>query len=744
VGFGVLLFLAMTFAAVAVRAQTLTTLYNFCSRGSICLDGFYPYGGVAEGSDGNFYGTTSCGGSNPDSYNYCYGVGAGSFFKITPGGTLTTLYNFCAQPGCSDGFFPTVSPVQGSDGDIYGTTNNGGDARCSLYGCGTVFRMTPAGALTTLYKFGQGFDGIGPQSSLIQGKDGSFYGTTVQGGSNSSACGEPGPYGGCGTVFKIAPDGTLTTLYSLCSLANCTDGFEPKAPLVQGSDGNFYGTTSAGGANNAGTVFKITPTGALTTLYSFCGQSACKDGEMPLAGLAQGGDGSFYGTTYCGGTSAAYVAPCNGDGAGTIFKITPAGVLTTLYSFCAQPGCTDGEHPTAGLLRGSDGNFYGTTEEGGVNGGGAAGDTGGTIFQMTPAGTLTTLYSFCAQSNCTDGRYPVAPLVQGEDGNLYGISWQGGADGAGTVFRLSLVSGLADAFLSPPQLGFAGQAEGTTSTPLSVTVTSTGTADLVFPAGAVTVSGTGASSFAIASDGCSGQTLAPNGTCSVSVTFSPSAVGSETATLNFADNTPNRLQTASLAGSGVTPDFSLGVASGSPSSATVAPGGAASYSLVLAPVGGFDQPVSLTCTGAPSEAACSVDPPSVTLNGTSASTITVTVSTTASTEAGPPGFIHPTGPAGRVAWPVVFVLFILIVLARLGEARFGQRGRRRTACRAAWLRRAGLAAILLAMPAFVACGGSGSSGPPPISGTPAGTYTLTVTGTSGSLTHSTSLILTVN
>ena len=210
------------------------------------------------------------------------------------------------------------------------------------------------------------------------------------------------------TTFLSAQ--SLTTLYSFAG----SDGALPEAGLVRGSDGNFYGTTYFGGTNGDGTVFKITPSGTLTTLYSFAGS----DGVDPVAGLVQGIDGNFYGTTYQGGA--------NGEGA--VFKITPSGTLTTLYGFAGS----DGEFPYAGLVQGSDGNFYGTT----VFGGADCLDLGcGTVFQITPSGTLTTLYNFAG----SDGVAPYAGLVQGSDGNFYGTTQQGGANNVGTVFRLGVV-----------------------------------------------------------------------------------------------------------------------------------------------------------------------------------------------------------------------------------------------------------------------------------------------------------------
>jgi uncharacterized repeat protein (TIGR03803 family) len=227
---------------------------------------------------------------------------------------------------------------------------------------------------------------------------------------------------GGGTVFKITPGGMLTTLHSF----EGTDGVETYAWLVQATDGNLYGTTSNGGAND--TVFKITPTGTLTTLYSFCSQTGCRDGFEP-AGLVQATDGNFYGTTFLGG---AFCCSFDDLGYGTVFKITPGGTLTTLYTFCSQSGCTDGVGPNA-VIQATDGNFYGTTNSGGANEGGQ-----GTVFKITPGGTLTTVYNFCSQSYCTDGAIPTARLVQGTDGNLYGTTSQGGGLGNyGTAFKIT-------------------------------------------------------------------------------------------------------------------------------------------------------------------------------------------------------------------------------------------------------------------------------------------------------------------
>jgi uncharacterized repeat protein (TIGR03803 family) len=375
-GRGVLSAIAFTLLAAAapIAAQSYEVLHPFISAQQ-------NPGGLVQASDGNFYGTTAQGGAN----------GLGSVFRITSAGTLTTLYSFEG----SDGRSPQGTLVQGSDGNLYGTTTYGGAG-----GYGTVFTITTAGALTTLYSFAGSSDGTYPYAGVVQGTDGNFYGTTNQGGTSGS-----------GTVFTITTAGALTTLYSFAG----SDGAYPQGGLVQGTDGNFYGTTNQGGTSDFGTVFTITPAGALTTLYSFAGS----DGAYPYAGLVQGTDGNFYGTTYQGGTSDS----------GAVFTITTAGVLTTLYSFANS---SDGSYPYAGLIQGTDGNFYGTTSSGGTNG-------VGTVFRITTAGALTTLHSFAYSS---DGGSPNAGLVQGTDGNLYGTTTQGGATGNGTVFRTTTAGAL--------------------------------------------------------------------------------------------------------------------------------------------------------------------------------------------------------------------------------------------------------------------------------------------------------------
>src|SRR5258708_6857847 len=197
---------------------------------------------------------------------------------------------------------------------------------------------------TTLHSF-TGADGSKSFAGLAQARSGNLYGTTYFGGSSNS-----------GEVFDITTAGSLTTVHSFCSQSSCTDGQNPYAGLIQATDGNLYGTTLSGGAHGNGTVFKITRSGTLTTLHSFCSLSGCLDGEFPQTGLVQAANGNLYGTTILGG---AY-------GSGIIFELTLSGALTTLYSACPQSGCADGNYLYAGLSQAKDGDLYGIMQVGGA------------------------------------------------------------------------------------------------------------------------------------------------------------------------------------------------------------------------------------------------------------------------------------------------------------------------------------------------------------------------------------------
>ncbi len=418
------IFLFCATAAIVSPAQvTLTTLVDFDGT-----DGGYPdFNVLTQGADGNFYGATHGGGLCPD---------CGTLYKMTTAGVLTTLYSFCSQTNCTDGSQPLGSLLQASNGTFYGMAQTGG-----TYGGGTVFKITGTGKLTTLYTFcslANCADGKQPVGGLVQGRNGNFYGMAGFGGNN-----------GAGTLFEITPAGQLTTLYSFCAQTNCADGQNPTGALVQASNGNLYGEARAGGAFGHGTIFEVTLQGNLTTLFSF-------DGTAPSGGLIQASDGDFYG-----------VSPGGRFSAGGVFKVTPGGHLAGLYSFCSLTNCADGKSPVGPLVQGTDNNLYGVTVYGGTNG-------AGTIFQITPNGSLTTLHSFCPTGFCSDGVYPFSGLLQATSGTFYGTTEAGGVGlSEGTIFSLSTGLGPFVSFVHNPakvgqQFGILGYGlTGTTSVSLN-------------------------------------------------------------------------------------------------------------------------------------------------------------------------------------------------------------------------------------------------------------------------------------
>jgi uncharacterized repeat protein (TIGR03803 family) len=287
----------------------LTGLYSFDGT-----NGSFPQSGLTLGADGNFYGAAESGGT----------FGAGTIFKITPSGSLTVLYSFTNG---GDGGYPKGPPVQGTDGNFYGNTFQGGGS-----GGGTIYKITSSGTLTTLHQF-DGTHGSNPYAPLVQGRDGNFYGTTFFGGTSNQ-----------GVVFKVTTTGRFAVLYNF----DIVHGSESYSSLVQGNDGSFYGTTSFGGSGSGGVIFKITPAGVLTVLHNINGNT---DGVQPLAGLVQATDGSFYGTTSGGSLNF-----------GNIFRISPNGSYSVLYDFDK----TTGAYPGVTLLQHTNGILYGDTNEGGT------------------------------------------------------------------------------------------------------------------------------------------------------------------------------------------------------------------------------------------------------------------------------------------------------------------------------------------------------------------------------------------
>jgi uncharacterized repeat protein (TIGR03803 family) len=335
-------------------AGKVITLHDLCSEPK-CADGYFA-NGLMQASNGNLYGTTRYLGAHSN----------GTIFELTPAGKFTTLYSFCAQPSCTDGFRPVGALIQATNGKLYGLTALGGSTNCSN-GCGTMFQITLAGQFTSLFSFCAKTncmkEGRNPEAGLAEAPNGNFYGTTSGGGGKQE-----------GTIFTITPAGALTKLYNFYSLPNGADGWGVETPLTLGDDGNFYGTTTAGGVNGGGTVFKITPAGQFTSIYSFCSGSSCATGSIPLVPVVLGSDGNFYGTTWAGGDANDGVA----------FQVTPTGGYTELYSFCSEAACQDGYLPNGGIIQATNGAFYGTTELGGDSKCGSGVELGcGTLYSIS-------------------------------------------------------------------------------------------------------------------------------------------------------------------------------------------------------------------------------------------------------------------------------------------------------------------------------------------------------------------------
>jgi uncharacterized repeat protein (TIGR03803 family) len=369
-------------ATRAAQAQTLTVLHAFSGP----PDGSGPYTNLFPSTVGGTlsgYGTTFSGGATDH----------GTVFKVDESGAETVVYSFA---GGTDAANPQAGVVGDAGGNLYGTTYGGG-----AFGIGTVFKVDQTGAETVMYSFTGGADGQNPEASLIRDPAGNLYGTTYL----SSP--------GSGTVFKLDINRNLTVLHSF---ANGTDGARPTCNLVMDVKGNLYGTTQYGGTPGAGIVFELSPQNGEwveTVLYSFQGRP---DGVSPLAGLIIS-KGALYGTTSQGGRF----------GEGTVFKLDTKGE-TVLYSFCSLPNCSDGDQPQYGqLARDSAGNLFGTTFGGGA-------ESIGTVYKVNTSGVETVLWSF---TGGLDGQYPFQGLVLDGAGNLYGTAKGGGADGDGTVFKLT-------------------------------------------------------------------------------------------------------------------------------------------------------------------------------------------------------------------------------------------------------------------------------------------------------------------
>ncbi len=392
--------------AVRAQAQTFSYFTNFSARDN--------GSSVMQATDGNLYM-----GGGPGAY------GRGAILRVTPSGGFNVLYSFCAQRGCPDGDYPSAL-ILGSDGNLYGATESGG----TRIGGGTVYKLTLGGELTTLYSFcnnSECTDGSGPYG-IIQASDGNLYGLTSNGGYLTN-----------GTIFRVSPTGEFTVLHYFCLNSSCGSDAPAPTGLIQGIDGNLYGTTRFGGPHNGGVLYKLTLAGEYTVVYDFCSLSDCLDGGGPNQ-IVQDAKGNFFGTNYGGGSK----------GYGTVFEITSKNQYIVLDNFDFVLGTP------IGLTLASDGNFYGASV-GASNYG-----TGGTVFEVTPKGELTFLNIFGNSCALDTGWYPDGPIFQNTEGTLYGATSYGNSlgdcgpygSGYGTMYS---VSGLPALVETAPLAGPVGQ-----------------------------------------------------------------------------------------------------------------------------------------------------------------------------------------------------------------------------------------------------------------------------------------------
>lgn len=419
------------------QAQTYTALSDI--QGSPSAQN--PLGVIAQGRDGNMYAVSSNGGTF-----------YGTVFKFNTSGTVSVVYDI--------GYFPWGGVTLGTDGQLYGQDSDGGVVgNCGLSASGQVYKLTTAGTLTVLHNFTGTGDGCNPQGQPIEGANGIFYGTTL--GPNN------------GTAYSVTSGGTFVNLHTFTG----TDGSQVYAPLMQGTDGNFYGNTAYGGTDGDGVIFKMTPTGTVTVLHNFNGAA---DGAHGYFGLIQATDGNFYG-----------VAQGDGTMYGTVFKMTPGGVYTVLHTFTGET--SDGASPGSALLQASDGKLYGVTSAGGTS-------NGGTIYSLTTSGgSYSVLYNF--DDSSTTGYNPASPLIENTDGTFYGTTYYGGlysTCNCGVVYSFTnglkaYASLVSTSGAEGAKIGILGQGFGSTTTvkfggTQAVTVTRTGSTYLTatVPAAALT------------------------------------------------------------------------------------------------------------------------------------------------------------------------------------------------------------------------------------------------------------------
>lgn len=787
-------FLLVLTAGVAA-AQSFNVLSNLTAK-----TGYDSVAPLLQGSDGNFYGTTSGGGN----MSACQLNGCGTVFQLTPAGTLTVIHMFT---GDSDGYAPQSGLIE-VNGVLYGTTAHGGGSFGAQQG--TIFKAGLDGSnFTTLYTFSGGSDGGDPVGALLLGIDGNLYGTTKQGGQGQNTTCVPN---GCGTIFSMATDGTnFETLYQFSG----PDGSGPAAGLIQDPSGTFYGTTSNGGALcnptlTCGTVFMFQAGSlTLTTLHSF---NATTDGASPLSVLARGSDGTLYGTAQYGGNLNCGVNTA-AAGCGTLYAVT-GNTFTVLRTFQGTQGDSDGAEPFGGMIFGADGILYGTTAYGG-SGGGACTFAGGcgAVYSATTAGTVQILHSFTG----ADGSGPSAALVE-SNGILYGTASYGGSSacgavGCGVVYSLGILAAKTStttAVTLAPDSIQQGTASGVTvsatvspasgsgsptgsvsfsngSTQIGQATLSGGTATISYNASALTAntysiiaSYSGDNSFSASSSspvtltvtsGSGGQnsttttlkiaanpsstqsdvgsnvtltasvahangSAVPTGTVTFSagsVQIGSAALSNGTATYSTSalaagqysvvasySGDPNYAASSSTGGTLDVVDFTM---SAVPATITIAaPGQSGTTTLTVAPIDGFNQALSYSCAGVPAGANCSF---SNTSNGA-----TMTISTTGSASA----LMKQPLSHARTRMYALLLPGLLGLLVGFRKRNLGG------------VRVLALLCAAAICSACVGCGGLGSilgGGGGGNSGTPTGSSAVIVTATVGSLSHQTTIALNV-
>jgi uncharacterized repeat protein (TIGR03803 family) len=346
----------------------------------------------------------------------------GTVFALASKGKLHTLRSFCdgTPPSCQSAEGPFTTPIEDTKGDIYGTVYFGGD-----YGDGAVWELkadkTGKYKLKYLYSF-NGTDGFGPFELTYAGAG---TGGAYDGKSPLYSTTIAGGTNNAGIVFSLTPSKTgswtLQTLYNFCSVSGCADGGLPHAGVIVDPSGNLLGTAEYYGADNAGVIYQLSNTGGSwneTVLYTFCSASGCGDGSGPFAGLARDASGNLYGTTYFGGAQNDAL----------VFELSSTGAYSVLHGFCSETNCTDGSEPAAAVTLDTSGNIFGTTGRGGDN-------NFGTMFEIS-GGAFKRVYSYCAQSGCADGGYPYGTLIFDGTGHIIGTTQYGGAKSLGEIYKL--------------------------------------------------------------------------------------------------------------------------------------------------------------------------------------------------------------------------------------------------------------------------------------------------------------------